>query len=278
MRTVTLFILASWWLWPGSSASPPEEAIRQGLSAYARGDFATAEAAFHQAAEQTTDPGLVAFNQAVVAFHRGHFRVAEQGFTCCLADAIIPPERRVLAQYNRGVCWLKLGNNAANYRSAIDDFTAVLASPVAPAELLADARHNLEVAKLFWAQAQSNQPRPDRGDTAGDDGENAPERDQNRDDRQPVASDQAGPGSQSPDATPQPSESLPPDSQSPRNTWPLQPGAGTRPVLDDRSEVTPLSPTQTREYLEQIADRLARDRIAQSRVITGPEQPHVLDW
>jgi tetratricopeptide (TPR) repeat protein len=278
MRNGSLILLASWWLWPSTRVPGPAEAIEQGLSAFARGDLAAAETVFQQAAESTNDPGLVAFNQAVVAFHQGHFRIAEQGFTCCLADDLIPPDRKVLALYNRGVCWLKLGKTAANYRAAIADFSAVLTSPEGAPELLADARHNLELAKLFWAQAVADQPRPEPGDGRGDAPPGDPDRNEHRRDAPSPEANPPGTGRENPNATPQPSESSPLGEKPLQLTRQLQPGRGNRPVLDDHEKVTPLSPAETRQYLQQIAERLERDRITQSRLLTGTEQPHVLDW
>ena len=56
------------------------------------------------------------------------------------------------------------------------------------------------------------------------------------------------------------------------------PGAGTLPVLDDKSTVTPLSAADTRALLDRAADRLRRDRRANARLLAGPERPDVRDW
>ena len=55
-------------------------------------------------------------------------------------------------------------------------------------------------------------------------------------------------------------------------------GAGNLPVLNDTDAPQPLSPADTRAHLAVVADRLARDRAANARLLSGPERPQVRDW
>src|SRR5262245_11983359 len=138
------------------SASPPADAVqREADAAVARGDFALAERLYATAGERSDDPGLVAFNRGTVLFAREDDREAELHFVRCLDDAAIPPDRRARANYNRGVCLLKRGGSARVYRVAIDCFEKYLDAGLPDATLAADARHNLELAKVLWAQARA---------------------------------------------------------------------------------------------------------------------------
>ena len=133
---------------------PPDELVRLGNLAYHSGDVSTAGRLYESAAVRTTDPGLVAFNTAAVRFADGDYRAAEVHYLQALSDPAIPPGRRAEAEYNRGVCLLRRGGSADVYRAAIAAFEAALAVPGADAGLAADARHNLELAKLLWADAR----------------------------------------------------------------------------------------------------------------------------
>ena len=55
-------------------------------------------------------------------------------------------------------------------------------------------------------------------------------------------------------------------------------GAGSLPVLNDADAVQPLTPAEARALLARAADRLARDRQANARLLAGPERPNVRDW
>ena len=142
---------------PVNSPSP-DDLVRKGNAAYRAGNADFAEKLYADAEERTADPGLVAFNRAAVLFQKGSYRDAELAYLRVLDDAEIPPERRAKALDNRGVCMLKRGGDAGVYKSAAACFDLVLESKPTDASLAADARHNLELAKLLWAQARAKAP------------------------------------------------------------------------------------------------------------------------
>jgi hypothetical protein len=57
--------------------------------------------------------------------------------------------------------------------------------------------------------------------------------------------------------------------------------AGNNPQLQplkDIDQVAPLSPEETRRYLQQTEERLQRERQGMLRTVYGPARPGVRDW
>ncbi len=259
------------------AASPdtqdPNELIRLGNEAYHRGDLAAADEYYRAAAERTTDPGLVAFNRAAVAVQQGDAREAELDYLRALDDRAARPDRRAKALYNRGVCLLARGGSAAVFRSGIACFEQSL-DVFEPADpLAADARHNLELAKLLWAKARvSEKLRSKPNDPPPDVPEPPPEEGTGQD----PDSDPNGPGNQAgvrPDAFGGQS----PGGQ-PHETNQKAPGAGNLPVVLDGDRPQPLTPEDTRALLRRAAERIEKDRRTTARLLTGPERHDVRDW
>lgn len=253
-----------------------EELLRQGNEAFLRDDLDAAEHFYKLAEERTGDPGLVAFNKATVLMQKGEVRDAELHYLRALDDQAAPPERRAKALYNRGVCLLARGGGVGVYRSAIACFEQALDLLSLADPLAADARHNLELAKLIWNKAREkeqkkplpNEPPPDVPDPP----DSEPEK---------TGSD-ANPGGDGKGPTSVKPEQLvgqPPFGKAPRSTNQKTPGAGNLPVqLDDANTVQPLTPEDTRAMLQKLAERLEQERKANARLVAGPERPHVRDW
>lgn len=262
---------------PVNSLSP-DDLVRKGNAAYRAGNADFAEKLYTEAEERTADPGLVAFNRAAVLFQKGSYRDAELAYLRVLDDTEIPPERRAKALYNRGVCMLKRGGDAAVYKSAIACFDLALESNPADASLVADARHNLELAKLLWAQARSKAKNPER---ANDPPAEEPER-KPKPQPKPGQDPELGPGEDGPDKTtkqkPEPIPGQQPKDKKPTPTEDKTPGAGNAPVLNNKEDIQPLSPDDTRAILKLIANRLDRDRKANNFRQSGAERPNVRDW
>jgi len=251
-----------------------EDAIRAGNAAAARGDFAAAEAHYAVAAERTADPGLVAFNRGAVSYRRGDWRDAEADFTRALDDRACPPDRRAKAWYNRGVCLVRRGG-LTELRVAIDCFERCLASSVTDVALTADAKHNLELAKLLWLEARAKeQKKPIPNDPPEYPPETAP---------MPPTQ---GPGGDGPgdDTDPQspmeidPRTGLPKEGGTARQTERRTPGKGTLPVNVGGAALPPRTPEEVREYLKGVAERLAKERRSVAELVAPPERPRVKDW
>jgi tetratricopeptide (TPR) repeat protein len=256
------------------AAGRPDELLRRGNAAYARGDLETADRSYTDAAERTTDPGLAAFNRAAVLVARGAYRDAELHYIRTLADAAIPTERRQKALYNLGVCRLKLGGDAAVYRSAIACFQHCLEIPIIDPALEADARHNLEVAKVLWNQARGSEATPPKANDATPDDWPTPL-------QEPTADlaefgDEIGPTLQN-----RPRPVTVPQTETtgqPLETETLTPGPGTLPVLPDSDTLLTLSLEECRAWLKQAAARIAKQREETNRLLAGPERTDVRDW
>ncbi len=258
------------------AAESPEELIRLGNEAYLRGDLDAAEHYYAAASERTTDPGLVAFNKGAVAVQKGEMREAELNYMRALDDRAAPPDRRARALYNRGVCLLARGGSASVYRSAIACFEQCLDLPAGDDALAADARHNLELAKLLWNKARSTEKKPPRpSELPPDTPESPPPRPDPGTGPDPGSSPE-GPGG-SPGVRPETMAGQPPGGK-PRETTQKAPGAGNLPVLLDGDRPQPLTPEDTRALLQRIAERLEKDRRATARLVAGPERPDVPDW
>jgi tetratricopeptide (TPR) repeat protein len=260
------------------STQSPDELVRRANEAFRAGDADAADVLYATAEELTADPGLVAFNRAAVLFERGQFRDAEAQYARVLDDAACPPERAARAWFNRGTCLLRRGGSASVYRSAIACFEHTIDSAAADEPLRAEARTNLELAKLLWNEARKKadekkspndpppeeekpQPRPqepDRGHT-GDD---------------PGGADPGGVGKKPVGTQPVPKTGIQPtpnDQKTAGNNANLD-------VLKDTSEVQHLSPEDTRAYLEEMAKRLKRERRAMLETLYGPDRPGLPDW
>lgn len=258
----------------------PDDLIRAGNAAVAAGQYEQAEQWYAAAEERASDPGLVAFNTGNALFHRERYDSAERHYTRALDDADAPPARRAAALYNRGVCLLKQGG-IDKLRAAIDSFDRCLALAPADAALVADARHNLELAKILWLAARAkeakkplpNDPPPDTPP------EPRPERPNPRaldpfgqqDPLTPDNGQQAG-------GTPEPTRGGQ-TGGNPRLTDEQTAGKGNAPVQLGREDKLPdLSPQQMRQYLEALAARVAKDRRDTAALTAPPERPSVKDW
>ncbi len=253
----------------------PEELIRLGNAASLRGDLALAERHYTAAMERTDDPGLVAFNKAAIALQLGELREAEVHYLRCLDDQAAPRARRAKAQYNRGVCLLARGGSSAAYRSAISCLEQCLELNHDDAILMADAQHNLEIAKLLWNRSRIQERTPPNPSELPPEVFDPPPRSQQPD---PIFSSDSG----TDNATSGPqtaSQSGPAPQGQPRNkSFQKIAGAGSLPVLVDSEQREPLSPEDSRALLQNAAKRLTKDRAFNAEMLAGPERPHVRDW
>jgi tetratricopeptide (TPR) repeat protein len=265
-----------------ASATPQaaDDLIRQANAAFLRDDLPAADRLYAAAEERTADPGLVAFNRAAVLFQKGEFRDAELLYTRALDDRACPPDRAARAWFNRGTCLVRRGGAAAVYRSAIACFERCLDADAADDPLKADARHNLELAKLLWAEANRRAAKPETPD------QNPPPEEHPSDpppakggsDQDPNGGEPGGP-----DVGPngqRPQQIAGPDPNGKRHeTDKAQPGNNANlPVIADEPRPQPLSPEDTREHLRRADARLKRQRQQLADAVRGPDRPAARDW
>jgi len=258
----------------------PDELIRRANAAFLAGDRDEASQLYAIAEEQTADPGLVAFNQATVLFQKGDFREAEVHYARVLDDAACPPERAVKSWYNRGTCLLRRGGSASVYRSAIACLERCVDSTVADEPLKADARHNLEIAKLRWNEARKtdNKEKPN-SPPPPEDPRSEPKQPPKSNDTEP-SPEPKEPGTNAttgtaPKTTQQPT---PPTPKLDPNATPTQGTPTATPQLNNDDAVQQLSPEDTRVHLRRIAERLEKDRRDLLRTLYPPYKPGTRDW
>jgi tetratricopeptide (TPR) repeat protein len=159
-----------------SPAGDPEALLRAGYDAYARDDFARAVECFQKASERTTDPPLVAFNLASAKYRlalktaegrAANLREAEELFRCCVDEN---DPRRAIALNGLGACLLRqaLDGDDSRAEPAVNCLVDCLNEAKEP-QLIADAQHNLALARLVLAQvtrppdasSRDNPPRAD---------------------------------------------------------------------------------------------------------------------
>ncbi len=276
IRTLPIFAIAL------LAAQPPatddvDARLRAAQSALLAGDDDAAGKLYEGAGERSRDPGLIAFNLGAIHFRKGEYREAELQFRRALDDADAPDARRARALYNRGVCLLRRGG-LAPYRSAIDSFERCLTSDGADADLIRDAEHNLELAKLLWleARAKANAKTPPNEQPP----EPPPEVKPPQPERLPdIPPEQVG---TNPNGAPKvgPIDPLTglPKSDSATGTEKTVGGRGNLPVNAEWSGWQPKDAGEARDYLRGVAARLAKDRRELADSTAPPEQPHVKDW
>jgi tetratricopeptide (TPR) repeat protein len=143
---------------------PADEAAAAGVAAYEAGDYARAEARFRQAVQGATDPAGAAANHAAALYRLERFGEADRAYERAAdGDAL----RTARAAYDRGNCALSEATRAGGtadrglLERAAEQYEACLGhegSTPAPGSLFADARHNLELAKLLLADQKGADP------------------------------------------------------------------------------------------------------------------------
>lgn len=263
--------------------APPEELIHRANAAFLRGERDEADDLYSRAEERTADPGLVAFNRAAVLFQKEQYGEAERYYTRAIEDAACPPERAARAWYNRGACLIRRGNGtAAIYRSAIACLERCLDSDAADEPLKADARYNLELAKLLWNDARKKEKKPNNPN------EDLPQED-SRNELPPPRSLGTDPQGHDAEQGLDGNTGMP----VPKSIVQPAPGAGLKPnpaqaqtpapaahlqPLQDESTLQALSAEEAREYLRRTAERLRRDQQNMRKTMYGQERIGTRDW
>ena len=255
----------------------PEDLVRQGNAAFERGDFAGAVEFYARAEERTADPGLIAFNEAAALYQLGRYRDAELRLRRCQEDATGNRRGRLL--YNLGNCLVQeaRSRNPSRLREAINTYEQCLQQEGVEPELAADARHNLEVARLLLQKAQSS--RESQNEANEDQGGASPQPEEQRSDARP-GGDQAV--TSLPNGMDKAGQAL--NRTGDRNTAPTKtgqpppPGKGNLPPIPDEDELTAMSAEDAAQHLKQAASRIAQER-REYRERPMPAPPaNVRDW
>jgi tetratricopeptide (TPR) repeat protein len=277
-------LLPLWFVLPIAAAPrvdiTPDELIQQANSAFLRGDIDAADRLYEAAEEKTSDPGLVAFNRAAGLFQMGDFREAEALYARVLGDKSCPADRAAKAMYNRGTCLLRQGGSASMYRWAIAYLEQCLESTSADEPLKADARHNLELAKILWNESRKTASKPEspNDNPPPEDAQNNPPPKTSGNDTQPGNPETGNGTTGGTNAKPVNQQNTIPTASANSNPTTTPGNASNLQQLQDSSTPQPLSPEETREHLKRTAERLKKDRQNLRNSIYGPERFGEIDW
>ncbi len=261
--------------------------VRQGNAAFERGDFQNALALYAQAEDAIPDPGLLAFNEGTVLYQlacaerdaatrRLRFREAERHYRCCLADATSP--RRTRALYDLGNTLVEQAGprDVERLREAVSCYQQSLASADIEPMLSEDARHNLQIAKVRLQRAEAARQRsPAAPDDPEDSRPSVPKPDGDNGSEGPGLEPGAAQGDLTGTAAP---GKMVRDPGSARSTNNPTPGDGGAPPIPDNEKLVPMSPEETRQFVENAADRIAKDRHKHWQELSPPASRPALDW
>jgi tetratricopeptide (TPR) repeat protein len=235
--------------------SGPLEFVHRGNEAFAGGDFAAAVDLYTAAEDTISDPGLVAFNKGAAFYHLGQYREAELHYRRCLEN----PEGSRLARllYSLANCLVQQAPNDEpdRLREAISLYRRCLQEEGADPTLLADARHNLELAQLLLLRTKSNKEGSNREQPQGSD--ESPLYNQSDGAKGPASlngRNRGGRRGQGLDAR------AGTDGMVARDDQLHSPGTGNLPPIPDEDNLATLSPEDAAEHLRQQALRIERER------------------
>jgi tetratricopeptide (TPR) repeat protein len=251
-----------------------EDLLRQGNEAFARKDYAAAVALYSKAEPLASDPGHVAFNKAAALYEQGEFRQAERSYRCALEGASEP--RLSQARYGLANCLVRQGRELGPkaLQEAVNLYDRCLRQENIDPDLAADARHNLELAKLLWLEAQARSA--DRPEEGPDEQTNPKPPDPSAKNSETGGSD-PGAGKPDPGGSRIPVRPEPGTRPTPSNEQPA-PGTGTLPPIPDDAELPPLSAEDAAAHLEDAAAKIARERHTHRKQSAKPVAPGVKDW
>ncbi|MCS7045753.1 MAG: hypothetical protein NZO58_05310, partial [Gemmataceae bacterium] len=209
------------------------------------------------------------FNTAATLFRLGRYEEAAVYYQRSLDDQLIPPVRAARANYDLGTALLRA---YVQDRRRLEQAIAALRRALEltdDADLRADARHNLELAKWLWLQAKPAASSQTNGDAPPSATGNQPERqptDRGDPRREPGTEEQAHSEGEKVGTVDNP------DASAQRKAL----AHGPLQVLDDSEEPRSLTPEETAAHLERVVARIRSTR--REAWQATPPLPHVRDW
>jgi tetratricopeptide (TPR) repeat protein len=275
--------LALVWLAPllglGLLGSVPDSdalgLVRQGNAAFSWADYAAAVEFYTRAEEGSTDPGLVAFNKATALYRLRHYREAELHYRRCWEDAEGTRLAHLLYSLGNAIVQQAGNSDAARLKQAIGLYELCLHQEGAEPSLLADARHNLELARLLLVKAAAGKGKNEQDDSGRTDADTQPK---GTSDEGADMSDQSGSGRPDPRGKPGVLSGNYGPGAVPWNDTPFAPGKGNLPPIPDADSLTTMSPEDAAEQLKQAADRIARERKTHQQHIAPAPAANLKDW
>jgi hypothetical protein len=258
-------------------AAPADQAtdfVRRGNGAFQQDDLDTALEFYDQAEERITDPGLVAYNQAVTLYRQGRWREAELRFRCSVegADAV----RKTRSYYGLGNALVMQGGDedVIALQAAVEAYRLCRKQPGLSPEMLHKTNHNLEVARLLLLQAKAKAanrpPKPEDGSNQTQEQKNAAKK------YGPENNNTGDPNNQA-NSEPGNKEKSQGGKEKPGQTDQTTPGAGRLPTLPDEDKLVPLSSEDAQLYLQEAVRRIEQQR-RQDWQSRQPAAKNVKDW
>ncbi len=279
LKALWLLLPAVTFIAAKPAAEPPDELVRQANEAVGRKQYIDALKLYDRAEERSTDPGLVAFNEGVALYQKGDYAGAEVHFRLALQDADPADERRPFALYNLAASIVQAPGDGdpAKLAEAVRLFEECLRHDHVSDRLAADARHNLELAKMLWVQAKAKPaPPPAKPPDEQDDPPKQPP-------PKPQPAPQPGEGSDS--ASPAKGTAGRTPAQAQPGQEPIKapdgdqaPGDGNLPVIPDRDELAPMSREEAEAHLRQAIDKVMREGRTHRQQRQKPPSSKVRDW
>jgi tetratricopeptide (TPR) repeat protein len=259
------------------SAAPAERAeqrLRQGNAAFQQGDYEQSLRDYEQAETETTDPGLVAFNEAAALYRLGRYAEAAEHYLRSREDAA--GFRRARLLYDMGNCLVQQAQerDAPLLERAVRSYQECVRDPASSDELRTHAEENLKIARVLLVRAKaakSQSESPDQPEKPS-----APEQPEARPpsgDPRSAGLDPAGEASPVPETKPGGDEGM--------QTNESAPGTGNLPPIPDDEKMLPMSHEETAAYLREATARILRARQLarqQHRHVAPNRSAGVKDW
>jgi tetratricopeptide (TPR) repeat protein len=230
------------------------------------------------AEERISNPGLVAHNKATALYRLQDYRGAEAHYRRCLEDA--SGVRRAALLYDLGNCLLQQsrGADAKQLKNAFECYRQCLAQNDIDETLRADARHNLELAKLLWVRAKQSRPNKEPGT-------NPEDKDPPKQDPKPPDDKEKSPGTDpTPAPNPDPMGKLQPTPDPHSQPQPIPadgpspPGKGQLPPVPEKDEMTKLLPEDAAAHLQRAAARILQERRRHKESLAPPPSRVIPDY
>jgi tetratricopeptide (TPR) repeat protein len=248
---------------------PGDDWLRRGNAAFDREDYDEALRCYAEAEARTTDPGAVAFNEAAALYRSDRFPEAERYYRRCLENA--RGTRRAQTLFNLGNCLLKRADekNLDAFAQAVKCYEDCLDQPGLSVSLRGRAENNLELARLLWQKARSEDPAKQSG---------------NKQNKEPKTNngkrqDDSGEDSQKGMQNPQDGkgDAARKDGQKGSDNDKKGAGKGDLSTLPDNEQLVPMTVQETRQLLEEWTERMRQERQARQRLM-APPAGRVKDW
>jgi tetratricopeptide (TPR) repeat protein len=266
------------WLIPATllvlGAAPAvefDDLLRRGNDAFHRRQYQEALEWYQKAAERGTDPGLIAYNQAVAHYHLNQYRDAELGFARCLSDATGARQAQALYGLGNSLLFQAGITDIKLYQEAIRCYQLCRQHNDLPSDLRESVNHNLELARLRFAKALIEAAKnPDSGNP---DSKKSPQ--QNGSDS---SQDPNGPNKNQSDSTkPNKDKMQPGEPGDLTNSGKTVATRGKPPVIPDTDKLIPIPAEDTARYLQEVVERVWQESQSARSKMSSPF-PGVKDW